>query len=87
MTCDTASQSFDIYTKGNSTPGIRLQASGTTLIGGTIPSAPNISLNESGSAEFAGTLEALTTADYTSKSAFRSLMPVAGLIHCYLAQN
>ena len=61
---------------------IRVQASGTTLIGGTLPSAPNIQPECVGvNAEFAGTLEALTTGDYTSKSAFK--LNSNGLIHCY----
>ena len=36
---------------------VRINELGNVFIGGTLPSAPNISLNASGSAEFAGTIE------------------------------
>tara|TARA_B100000073_G_scaffold195705_1_gene162126 strand:- start:1780 stop:2670 length:891 start_codon:yes stop_codon:yes gene_type:complete len=36
MTCDTASQSFDIYTKGGSSPAISLQAGGTAKFAGKV---------------------------------------------------
>ena len=38
----------------SSTSLFKVQSDGTVLIGGTLPSAPNISLNASGSASFAG---------------------------------
>ena len=59
-------------TSADVNPAIRVKVNGgvdTTLI------------NTDGSAIFAGTLEALTTGDYTSKSAFK--INSNGLIHCY----
>ena len=43
---------FRGYVTGNTTPNVEIRADGTTQIGGTLPSAPNISLNANGSAEF-----------------------------------
>ena len=37
---------------------MRITSAGNTLIGGTLPTAPNISLNADGSAEFASTITA-----------------------------
>ena len=47
----------------------RITSSGHFLIGGTLPSSPNISLNSDGSAEFAGLLKAGTIQPLTPDSA------------------
>ena len=47
-----ASDTARIYVNGSQR--LRIDSSGNTLIGGTLPAAPNISLNADGSAEFDG---------------------------------
>ena len=44
---------FRGYVTGNSNPNVEIRADGTTQIGGTLPSAPNISLNANGDVEVA----------------------------------
>ena len=46
-----------IVTNGSTAEALRVDSSGDVLIGGTLPSAPNITLNADGSAEFAGDVE------------------------------
>ena len=41
---------------------VRIDSSGNLLLGGTLPSSPNISLNASGTASFAGDIETTTAA-------------------------
>ena len=67
-TGDTGAPILTVYTKGNSTPQVNIKsdgsitAAGDVKIGGTLPSAPNITLNASNgnitavSATFSGTL-------------------------------
>ena len=58
----------------SSTPGerARITSSGNLLIGGTLPSAPNISLNANGSATFAGQLNVGTTSVYADNAAAKA---------------
>ena len=62
---------FRNYDEGVSTDRFTIASDGTTRIGGTLPSSPNINLNSSGSAEFAGDIQTVSASNLWD-SGFRS---------------
>ena len=69
-TAADATLSNTVIISAGQTEKLRIDSTGSLLFGGTLPSAPNISLNASGSATFAGQVDALSlnsTSDITLK--------------------
>ena len=81
-TGDTGAQYiFSGYNVGSSTRTVGIQANGRILVGGTLPDAPNITLNASGSAEFAAAVQVGGDPD-NGTSPGSKLYPVGGLWTC-----